>query len=140
MSSTFEIVRKALLPGGLSKLAEEVAELERERDMYRELHRHSLNCVDRVFQADSTKSAPLLPDFLQYGDDKFEGVIKLAEAYLADKSRLDWLESQQHNWLGVYGEFEMKCLVCAGAAYVQNVRKSIDHAIISERGKISGQS
>ena len=44
-------------------------------------YKRALACVDRVFQEDSTKPPPILPDFCKLGDDKFEAVIHLAEAY-----------------------------------------------------------
>lgn len=42
---------------------------------------HAIGCVDRVFQQDNTQPLPILPDFLKLGEDKFEGVVKLALAY-----------------------------------------------------------
>jgi septal ring factor EnvC (AmiA/AmiB activator) len=58
-----------------------VSELETELGRLRKLHNEALDCVDEVFQSDSTKPPPVLPDFLMAGEDKFEGVIKLAERY-----------------------------------------------------------
>lgn len=50
-------------------------------DNYRTMCNHALRCVDRVFQVGGQPEAPLLPDFCGLGDDKFEAVVKLGEAY-----------------------------------------------------------
>jgi hypothetical protein len=55
---------------------------------YKMLYHVAINAADRVFQVDSTKPPPLLPDFLKLGDCKFEGVVKLAEAYLELQAKL----------------------------------------------------
>lgn len=52
------------------------------QEQYEELYRRAIECVDRVFQEGGQEQPPILPDFLQLGDDKFEGVIKLAEEYI----------------------------------------------------------
>jgi hypothetical protein len=67
------------------------AELQRERDNYKFSYDKAINAVDSVFQVDHTKPPPLLPDFLRLGDCKFEGVVKLAKAYIEleqDNARL----------------------------------------------------
>lgn len=77
------------------KLTNQLAEAERERDdaiaerdSYKKAYDHAINCVDRVFQADSTKPPPLLPDYLQIGACKFEGILELAEDYQAAQAEL----------------------------------------------------
>lgn len=81
----------AALASAESQLAAAQAENERLRGelaMYKQLFEHSLSCVDRVFQIDSTKPEPLLPDFLSAGECKFRGVVKLAEAYVELRRQL----------------------------------------------------
>lgn len=58
-----------------------VTELEQKLDVYRKLYEHALRCVDDTFQ-DYIGHAAILPNFLKLGDDKFEGVKKLAKEYL----------------------------------------------------------
>jgi hypothetical protein len=72
-----------------------IAELERENvalrkrlAMFEREFLRAVDCVDRVFQMDSTKPPPLLPDFVRPGDDKFEAVVRLAEEYIALRERL----------------------------------------------------
>jgi hypothetical protein len=61
---------------------EKVGYLTKERDEYKELHRHALEQVDRVFQYESrTIHDPILPGFAHVGEDKFEAVVRLAQAY-----------------------------------------------------------
>lgn len=55
---------------------------------YKLLYDVAISAADRVFQVDSTKPPPLLPGFLQLGDCKFEGVVKLAEAYKELQAKL----------------------------------------------------
>lgn len=62
-------------------LAARLSAAEAELQQYKGLHHHAIKCVDRVFQQCTENPQPLLPDFLGIGDDKFEGVVKLAEAY-----------------------------------------------------------
>lgn len=59
---------------------ERILSLERERNIYRGHFNHAIVCVDKVFQA-SAQPDTILPDFLEAGECKFEGVIKLAERY-----------------------------------------------------------
>lgn len=58
-----------------------IAELDRQLICIREQYQHAVECVDFVFKVDSKKPPPLLPDFIEAGDCKFEGVILLAEKY-----------------------------------------------------------
>lgn len=58
-----------------------IRELEAEVKTYKGLFDRALACVDDVFQ-EYTGHVPMLPDFLMAGDDKFEGVKKLAKAYI----------------------------------------------------------
>lgn len=74
-----------------------VAKLQAENDsllVYKELHRKALECVDSVFQ-EWGGHTPLLPDFLYVGDDKFEGVVKLAREYILVRDQLRQLR-QSH--------------------------------------------
>lgn len=57
-----------------------ISELEQELSMYKKLYEKALKCVDEAFQSWSGHT-PILPDFLMIGEDKFEGVVKLAKAY-----------------------------------------------------------
>jgi DNA repair exonuclease SbcCD ATPase subunit len=88
-----ERLREALDHTSRSTLAafrEKMEEIDR-LTQYKTLFNHALDCVDRVFQVDGDKPPPLLPDFLGLGCNKFEGVIKLAEAYRelqAERDRL----------------------------------------------------
>jgi hypothetical protein len=63
-------------------------ELEGELRQYKKLFIHAIECVDRVFQVESRKPAPLLPDFLKLGECKFRGVERLAKAYLQLQAKL----------------------------------------------------
>jgi hypothetical protein len=74
----------------------EIALLERERNMYRKLFNDAIVCVDKVFQP-SAQPATLLPDFLLAGEDKFQGVIKLATAY---KEAIQILEAIENTCRG----------------------------------------
>lgn len=65
----------------LTALRAKLAEAERERDTYKRLHRHALDCVDQVFQQCTEIPNPILPDFCQVGEDKFRAVIRLANEY-----------------------------------------------------------
>jgi hypothetical protein len=49
---------------------------------YKAVYEHAIECVDRVFQIDSRKPPPLLPNFARLGECKFRAVIRLAEDYL----------------------------------------------------------
>jgi hypothetical protein len=64
-----------------------VAKVTKERDMYRELFENAIKNIDRVFQVAHRQHPPLLPDFLKLGEDKFEGAIRLAIAYLKEQKR-----------------------------------------------------
>lgn len=55
---------------------------------FENLYSHAINCVDRVFQIDSKKPRPLLPNFARLGECKFRAVIRLAEEYAALKNKL----------------------------------------------------
>lgn len=60
-----------------------IANLEAERDQFKQLYRHALDCVDQVFQVCSEIPNPILPDFCQLGEDKFRAVVRLAKEYAA---------------------------------------------------------
>lgn len=56
--------------------------------------RHAIACVDAVFQEIPGQPPPLLPEFLLLGDDKFEGVKKLASEYLSLRSEVARLRGE----------------------------------------------
>lgn len=66
----------------------------RDRDEWKGWYRKYADAVDRVFQRCPENPRPILPDFLRLGDDKIEGVVRLAEAYKsAIRDRAAW---EQH--------------------------------------------
>lgn len=72
------------------QLRGEIAQLKTECEnlaLYKKLHEHAIRCVDDVFQ-EYSGHVPILPGFLMAGDDKFEGVIKLANEYVRLKAEL----------------------------------------------------
>lgn len=70
-------------------------EAENERLKQYEVQYHkAMECVDRVFQEDSKREPPLLPDFLTLGESKFEGVVKLARAYKEAVAEYDQLRGE----------------------------------------------
>lgn len=65
-------------------LPEEIKKLANSDETYKTLYNHAINCVDAVFHTKGKGSTPpMLPDFLDLGEDKFEGIKKLAQAYLS---------------------------------------------------------
>jgi hypothetical protein len=62
-------------------------ELERERENYKFMYDKAIKAVDDAFQEYSGHDA-ILPDFLQPGDCKFTGVMKLANAYKEQRDQL----------------------------------------------------
>lgn len=79
----------------LENLRQGIDKLAKERDSYRELFNDAVAHVDGVFQVDSKNPAPLLPDFLPLGANKFEGVKQLAMAYIAaTTNRIDALKER----------------------------------------------
>ena len=73
------------------ELAERVKDLDRG-------FRHALTCVDKVFQVGGQAEEPLLPDFLPLGTSKFDGVVTLAEAYIAALARAEAAERELNKW------------------------------------------
>lgn len=65
-----------------------------ELNVYEKLYRHAIDCVDRVFQKCTENPQPILPDFLGLGEDKFRGVVKLAENYRELKQTISRLEGE----------------------------------------------
>jgi hypothetical protein len=61
---------------------EKVADLKDSQHRLKREFEYALNCVDRVFQPGGQPEPPLLPDFLRFGESKFQGVVKLAEEYI----------------------------------------------------------
>lgn len=101
-------------------MADAVEALQAENEwlkQYKELWQHAIDCVDQIFQEDSTIPDPILPDFLQCGADKFEGCIKLAKAYVELQANYEALKdvmqgmtdesaalrNQQVRYVEVYG-------------------------------------
>ncbi len=70
-----------------------IAEIDR-LNQYRKAHHHAIECVDRVFQCDSKKPPPILPEFCRIGDDKFEAVVRLARAYVEQQREIDRLRAE----------------------------------------------
>lgn len=68
--------------------AEIFAGVTQEPGIYEKLYQHAIDCVDRVFQECTENPKPILPDFLGIGEDKFDGVVKLAEKYRAVSDKL----------------------------------------------------
>lgn len=62
-------------------LKKSVSVVTAELEMYKKLYRKALDCVDEVFQ-ETFETKAMLPDFLLAGECKFEGVKKLAKAYI----------------------------------------------------------
>lgn len=96
--------------------------LQAERDLLKDqlksrhdAYQHALDCVDRVFQQE------ILPGFLEAGDDKFDGVIKLAHEYQALQAERDVLRKQMErfvwgcDWSNVVF-YAKRCLELADAA------------------------
>jgi len=75
-----------------------LAEVERELSEFKSLYQDAIHQVDSVFQVDCMRPMPLLPDFCKPGDNKFEAVPRLAEAYIAKLAKLAKLEAavEQH--------------------------------------------
>lgn len=93
-----------------SAVENELATVKAERDslkQYKTMFLHALECVDRVFQVESKKPAPLLPDFLKLGECKFRGVERLAVAYLKAAKELEQCKSEQAS--GVSGSDPRCC-------------------------------
>lgn len=67
--------------------------LQRELNLYKREFGKAIECVDRVFQVEHNKPPPLLPDFLSLGVSKFQGVITLAEAYIALRAEVERLKA-----------------------------------------------
>ena len=70
-----------------------IRELANDLAIYRGLFHKALEQVDKVFQVCSENDKPLLLDFLLCGDDKFEGFVKLAEAYIKHTRTLETIEN-----------------------------------------------
>lgn len=74
------------------ELRERIAELEQ----YKTLHKHALDCVDRVFQVCTEIPNPILPNFAKLGEDKFRAVIRLAKAYKElERDSARWKECER---------------------------------------------
>lgn len=78
LERAFPVVKESLTTKAVEQLQ---AEVERAK-WYVAAHGRALDAVGKVFQDCSGKSEPILPDFLLPGEDKFQGVVKLAEAYV----------------------------------------------------------
>lgn len=50
-------------------------------EVYKTLHEKALGIVDRVFQTCTEIPEPILPDFCELGEDKFEAVLRLAAEF-----------------------------------------------------------
>jgi hypothetical protein len=96
LDSLLTALRAPGLPEGADAV-EWVRDQLGELDILRGLFDHALKCVDRVFQVDST-------DFCNAGDDKFEAVVKLAEAYTAAEARAREAEGELERWANVSSE------------------------------------
>lgn len=68
--------------GKKKKAASELELLRLACNQYKIAFDHAIECVDRVFQVESKKPPPLLPNFARLGECKFRAVIRLAEDYL----------------------------------------------------------
>lgn len=72
------------------QLSQRIRDLEAkcaELEQFKTLFNHALDCLNQVFQVESRKPPPLLPDFLKLGEDKFRGAVRLAVAYLSELKR-----------------------------------------------------
>lgn len=101
-----------------------VNKLAAECDQWKQLGTEALDAVDRVFQVDSTKPPPLLPDFLLAGESKFGGVVKLAEAYLElrkafDQRRADCDRLRSCTHCAVACDYNDACELLYGSGYGQ---------------------
>ena len=88
------------------------------------LYDHATKCVDRVFQKCSENPEPLLPDFMGLGEDKFKGVILLAQEYIKVKQhRARLIEALQHMLAAHYNP---RCKQCWDAeTYFKNLTSEI---------------
>ena len=96
----------------LEETRRKLAAAERERNNFKQAFDVAIISVDRVFQIDSTQPPPLLPVFLSLGESKFEGVIKLAKAYITAESRLTAIAERVETYLGDQGSFQEGVKYC----------------------------
>lgn len=95
----------------------DAVELQRERDNYKLSYDKAINAVDAVFQVDSSKPPPLLPNFLKLGDCKFVGIVKLAQAYKQTSERLANAEQT----------------ICSALYWLQQYKNDADNATHAKR-------
>jgi hypothetical protein len=68
--------------------------------------------------------------------DCIVGQSELAELR-RDKARLDWLETKSC-WIGVHGEFELKCEYTAGGCFRDTIRATCDEFVPTRADDRSG--
>lgn len=81
----------------LSKTLARAEQAERERDELRGVFNHAIDCVDRVFQVESGKPPPILPDYCRLGESKFAAVPRMAEDLVVAQARIATLEAALHD-------------------------------------------
>lgn len=105
-----------------AELLEEVDRLNAQLEIYQRLYSKAIDCVDRVFQTGAHEEPPLLPDFLLLGDDKFTGVVKLAEDYLRLRAALELIAQVRHVSGSAQGAFRSNLKIADAALAGKDLR------------------